>query len=532
MKLIDIQNFRGELPIVSSKLLPNGCASSTSNCDLKGGNLKPDSACTLVSNLNGTTVSIYKHGTAWRQWSSQVDIAHSFVHDNNGRIIITGDGYPKETDSSIYPTMRRLGIPEPTNALTITLGGTAGEDVDRSVSYVYTIVGKWSDGTVTESAPSSPTAFTDIYDGQTVTLTGFTDATATGVYTTHFRIYRLTSGSTSSEYLYVDEITIITTSYLDSVATASLGEVLPTEGWTAPEPDLEGILSTSSGINVGFVDNKVYASETFIGYAYPADYALTTETDIVGLGFIGSTVVVLTDTKPHLLIGQNPESLSIEKLPYDQACVSKRSIVSFPGGVAYACPDGLAVINASGTLSIFTEKIFSKKQWNDLNPENIIAFWYDGDYYAFFSGATGYIRIDFQNMEISRGTLPANMYGGHYVASDDILYLILGTSSTRSLYSFKTGSDTAMTWTSKTYQYSQYPVPMAARVLGTFTTGNPNVVITLTGDGSTIFSKTITSDDMIRFAPIRARDFAVTVTGLATVDRIVVAESGYEVFDV
>ena len=531
LKLIDIAEFKGEVPIVSTKMLPASYASVTSNCDLSGGNLKPEKACSLVQSLTGTTISIYKHGSAWRQWATDINVVNSFVNNNGGRIIITGDGYPKETDSSIYPTTRRLGIPEPTNALTITLGGTAGEDVDKTVSYVYTIVGKWADGSVTESAPSPPTGTTDVYDGQTITLTGFTDSTATGVYTTHFRIYRLNSGTTGAEFQYVDEITVITSSYLDEVSDEALGEVLPTDGWTAPSTSLSGLISTSSGINVGFVANKIYASETFIGYAYPDDYSLTTETDIVGLGFIGSTVVVLTQSKPYLLIGQNPESLSLEKLPHDQTCVSKRSIVSFPGGVAYACPDGIAVINSSGNLSIVTKKLFSKAQWSALTPSGIIAFWYDGVYYAFFSGSTSFIRIDFADNEIIRGTLQANMYGGHYVPTEDILYLVLGSSSAKSLYSFRTGSSTSATWTSKNFQFASEPVPMAARVMGTFAEG-AYPTVTLTGDGATIFSKSVTSDDMIRFTPKRARDFTISITGLATVDRVIVAESGYEVFDV
>lgn len=529
MKLIDITEFRGEIPILSQKLLPTKYASEASNCDLSGGCLKPDKACSLVQALSGTTISIFKHEGSWRQWAAVVDLVHSFVSDNGGRIIITGDGYPKETDASLYPTMRRLGISEPTNALTITFGGTSAGDVLQAVSYVYTIVGKWADGSVTESAPSPPTAVVDTYDSQTITLSGFVDDADTGAYTTHFRLYRLNE-SENSEYQYVDEITISTTSYLDEVAATDLGEVLPTEGWTGPSASLSGLISTSSGINVGFVANKIYVSETFIGYTYPDDYSLTTEADIVGFGFIGSTVVVLTESKPYLLIGQNPESLSLEKLSHDQACLSKKSIVSFPGGVAYACPDGIAVMDSSGGLTIATKALFSKSQWADVSPSDIIAFWYDGVYYAFFSGSSNYLRIDIVNTEISRGTLPANIYGGYYEPLDDILYLVLGTASVRNLYSFRTGAVTSATWSSKTFQYTANPVPMAARIMGSFTDGNPTV--TLSGDGVTIFSKEVTSDDMIRFTPKRARDFILTITGLATVDRAIVAESGLEVLDV
>ena len=599
--LFDIGSFMGEVPRVSKKLLPNQYARSAVNCDLRGGNLTPEKGCSLVQSLSGDTVTVFKQGSAWRQWPSVVDVVRSFVNDNNNRIIITGDSYPKETDSSLYPSTRRLGIPEPTVALVITLGGTAvtegttvsdfeefdptasynigdqranhgavysclvvivdgqvetteGEwedsnspststnweinedipeeivpDIERTISYVYTIVGVWDDGSVTESAPSLPTAVIDVYEGQTVTLTGFATSAATGVYATRFRIYRLTSGTYGAEYQYVDEIALTNTSYTDSVSDEELGEILATEGWTAPDENLTGIISTSSGINVGFVKNKIYPSETFVGYAYPSTYSLTTESDIVGLGFIGSSVVVLTKTKPYILIGQNPESLSIEKIPYDQACVSKRSIVSFPGGVAYACPDGLAVMDASGLLVILTEKLFTKKQWAALGPQNIIGFWHDNAYYAFFNGESTYIRIDLAASEVSRGGLPGGVYGGYYVASDDILYLIIGTASTKNLYSFRTGELTSMTWISGT-RTLENRVPIAGRVLGDFTEGSS--VITMTADGEELFSKTITSNDMFRFTPQRIEEAFLTVTGTGTIDRILIGETGQEVLDV
>jgi len=527
MKLIDIQQFKGEIPALSPKLLPAENATLAKNCDLLSGNLQPILSCTLVQALNPDTVSIYKNGSTWLQWNTQVDVVPSFVKNNAGRIIVTGDGYPKETNISLYPTFRKLGIPAPTNALTITIGGAAGTEVDHTTSYVYTIIGEWEDGTVTESAPSPPTGDIDVYTGQTVTLSGFTNAAE--AYTTGYRIYRLNSGTTGAEFQFVHQVILTTTDYLDNIEDNELGEVLPTEGWTTPLETLSGLISTSSGINVGFSGNSIYLSETFIGYAYPESYSVTTESNIVGLGFIGSTVVVLTETKPYLLIGQDPKSISLEKIPFDQACVSKMSIVSFPGGVAYACPDGLAVINSSGNLQIITEGLYTKNQWNDLALSEMIGCWYDGVYYAFFSNSSEYIRIDFRTRDITRGELPDKIYGVRYVSSEDVLYLIIGTATTRSLYSFGTGAANLATWASKVFSFPSAPVPMAARIIGDFTL---QPTVTLTGDGATIFSKVITDDDMIRFAPKRAKDFQLTVTGGTKIDRMMVAESGMEVFDV
>ena len=536
--MIDISAFRGEIPKLSDKLLPENYASSAVNCDLQEGQLKPTKTVSSIFDIGATATSIYKMNSSYLQWVNDVSVVRSLVADSGNRIMFTGDGYPKETNAALainggtYPTAtRRLGIPAPTNALTITLNGTPGDDIVHSSSYVYTIVGLWDDGSVVESGPSPATAVFDVYEDITPNLSDFVDATATGVYTTHFRIYRLNSSNTGAEYQFVDEITVDASplEYDDTKTDDDLGEVLPTTGWTSPDDDLFGLIATSHGLVFGFEGNTIYPSEVFISYAFPVNYSLTVESDIVGGGYTGSLVIVLTETVPYMLTGQDPETLALRRLGYQQPCVSSKSIVNVPGGVVYATPDGLFLIDEAGTGNLITEKIFTKTQWNTLTPSNIFGFYYDGKYLGFISGTASGFSIDLTDGEYQSFTLSETVYGGHYSPEADLLYLIQTKSTIREIVSWKTGSDQDYTWVSKEYSFNHRRVYTAGIIQGDFTGGS--VVLTLYVDGVLVLTKTITSDSIFRLAPHPGTRFQVRLVGQAVIDRVVIGGSVLEVIN-
>lgn len=526
---IDIQQFFGENPRTNPKVLEDGYAVVAQNCDLDRGMLEPIMGVSSVSDLTAGIQTIYKMGSSFLTWDNIVNVVKSLVANSGDRIFYSGDGYPKDTNEDLaidgdgpYPdATRRLGIPAPTNALTVTLVGTAGEDITRSVSYVYTIVAKWEDGSDVESAPSAPTGVFDVYDGITARLTGFEDSTADGVYTTHFRIYRLNTGTDGTEYQYVTEVADTTTTWDDTVDDDDLAEVLPTQDWTTPDEDLSGLTATSHGLVYGFKDNTIYPSEVFIPYAYPYGYSMNTESDIVGLGYTGSMVVILTETVPYLVDGQDPETLALTRLNYQQPCISARSIAGFPGGVIYACPDGLYGIDESGQGSVMTSTVMTRSQWNAMGPENLIGVFYDDAYYGFFSGTTNAFFLDLNTGEYRVFSLPEKVYGAHYCPEDDILYLIIEKSSIREIVSWRTGSLMDMTWKSK--EYVGYGWISAGMVQGDFTNGNATFKLYV--DGTLSFTKTVSNDDVFSIPPTPGEIFQIEVSGKATISRIIAGQS-------
>jgi hypothetical protein len=532
--MISISDFKGEIPRLSERLLPNNYAAVASNCDLEEGILKPIKTVSAIMDVGATVTSIFRMGSAFLQWVANVNVVRALVADSDNRILFTGDSYPKETnetlavDTGTYPTTtRRLGIPAPTAALTITLIGTPGDDVKYSSSYVYTIVGTWADGSVVESAPSPASAVFDVYDDITPRLTGFVDATATGVYTTHYRIYRLNTGNVGAEFQLVTEVVITTTTYDDIIANADLGEVIPSVHWTSPDSDLFGLIATSYGIVVGFEGNTIYPSETYIPYAFPTIYSLVTESDIVGGGFTGSVIVVVTNTVPYMLIGQDPQTLALKRLGYQQPCVSARSIVNVPGGVAYATPDGLFLIDESSSGSLITEKAFTKIQWKALTPANIFGFYYDNKYVGFFTGTVNGFSIDLKTKEYQKFVLSQNLYGGYYSPEADLLYLVQTKSLVREIVSWKTGSSVDYTWKSKKYTFTQRRVYTAGIIQGNFTA--LDVDLALYVDGVLVSTTTVTSDSVFRLAPFPGTEFQIQLSGLALVDHVKLGQSVSEV---
>ena len=116
-----------------------------------------------------------------------------------------------------------------------------------------------------------------------------------------------------------------------------------------------------NGFLAGFVHNQVWFSEPYLPHAWPTDYMLTTDSPIVGLGVYGSTLVVATTRQPYTISGTSPASMTQEKQPMSQPCVSKRSIAYDQYGVLYASAYGVVAL-AAGQMDVFTRPIVSQDE--------------------------------------------------------------------------------------------------------------------------------------------------------------------------
>lgn len=529
--MIDLSTFSGEIPRLSAKLLPKANAATAENCDLDSGNLKPMTGITSgIESLSPTINTIYKYGENFLTFTSAaVNIVRSFV-SSSGRLVYTGDGYPKEYDGS---THIRLGIEPPTAALTIHMSGIAPDEnaTATSISYVYTRVSKRADGSDVESAPSPPTAVVTLQTGMTIAVSGFSVADIPdGTVVSHYRLYRLNAGVvTGAEYQFVMELTVAAAvgEITDDVEDADLGEVLPTTYWTDPPDALSGLIATSHGMVYGFVGNRIYPSETFIPYAFPEIYSLTTESDIVALGYTGSMVVVLTETVPYLLYGQSPESLELKRLGHAQPCVSARSVVNIPGGVVYAAPDGLFLINESGQGSLITRKLFTRSQWDAMGPASAIGFHYDESYLCFFNDTKTGFQIHLESGRYQVYAMADEIYGGIYSPEDDVLYLIEKHLSVREIASWRTGADISFSWKSKIFLFPYYMAMTAGMIQGVF--DGETVYLTLYVDGVALDTITVSTDAVFRIPPVLGTEFQILIEGSAVVDRVLIGRSFGEV---
>ncbi len=528
MGVIDITAFSGEVPRLSHKLLPNGGAAKAENCYLEEGNLQAGKAVAKDSSgdLANDARSIFrlKNGT-FLQWPSDVDVVRSFVFGDDDRVMFTGDGYPKETSQVLHPEARRLGIAAPEDPLAISLGGTPEGQDNLELSYVYTRVAVWEDGSQVESAPSPPTGVAQIKKGVVPTLTGFEEPTEPGVFFTHYRIYRLNAGNLGAMYQYAGEIQRHEEDFRDTVGTEELEETLQTLGWTAPDAGLQGLTATSHGLVFGFVKNRIYPSQVFAPYAFPEEYSLSAESDVVGFGYTGSLVVVATKTTPYMLIGQQPEALALRRLGYQQPCISKRSIVNVPGGVLYASPDGLFFINEAGAGRLFTKELWTKEQWEEMDPATLMGVYHDGCYFGFLEGKNKGFSIDLEKGNLKHHDLPDNVYGCHYSPFDDTLYLIFGDGTSRYIGAWGKSDDLQdYIWHSKIFSWNDLHAFTAGKLQGDFSKGETRLGFWV--DGKPVGAeKTITSSTIFRIPPKLGETFQIKLTGRATIDRITIAAS-------
>jgi hypothetical protein len=193
---------------------------------------------------------------------------------------------------------------------------------------------------------------------------------------------------------------VATTSYVDSKLVTELGETIQTLYYEPPPSDLIGLVSMANGMVAGFRSNEVWFAEPFLPHAWPSQYMVTVDSEIVGLGVYDTSLVVLTKNRPYILTGTNPQSMSQVKLPLNQPCVSKRSIVSDQFGVLYASPNGLVSIG-TGQQDVVTTPLYTRDNWQELNPATMLGAIWNNLYIGFSQ-----VGASLGAIVISRGDIP------------------------------------------------------------------------------------------------------------------------------
>ena len=210
---------------------------------------------------------------------------------------------------------------------------------------------------------------------------------------------------------------------------------MPSGSWIGPPDDdstlypdgqLQGLISLSQGTMAGFTGKRFCLSEPFLPHAWPIQYRITTEEDIVAIAATSNGVVALTDGQPYFITGTEPSSMTAIRVDLAQACINIHSVVDMGDYVLYAGPDGLcSVQSASG--SVVTEGQVSAKQWNaDFNPTTIRAFSHEGAYVAFHSGGGWVYDPRRGEAALSTLSLDADVRGGYRNPKDGQLYIIVG----------------------------------------------------------------------------------------------------------
>ena len=534
MAVLNLKSFGGIAPIVPPRYLEETQAQTALNCPVFQGSIQSlsdlgSSVATL--DKSGTIQSIYRFGQDtlsdsqhWFHWTTDVDVARSQIAgDTSEWTFFTGDGIPKATYAAIgtsggtMPTVSRpLGLPAPTTAVTATANSFSNTNETKETRvYAMTFVNKES-GFEFESAPSPASNSVDVFTGQTVALTNFPAVPGGDYIVSHRRIYRAVAGV----FLFVAEVTVATSSFTDNVAADFLGEELPSLFYTPPPAGLKGLINLPNGILAVFNGRDVFFSDPYKPYAWPESYIQTLDFPVVGLGRMDTTLVVLTKGTPYFIQGTHPSNMAVVKSDLEQACVSKRSIVSLMGGVLYAAPDGLMFLSGGGSR-IVTENLFDFSQWQTLfAPASIHAYQQDNQYIGFYNnGSTsGGFIFDVRSGQFILHDIYAN--AGYHDLLADKLYVAVVDSGNK-IKIFGDGSSKTYTWKSKKFTMPQIMGFSCAQLEAE---AYP-MTLKVYADGALVHTQTVQNRDPFRLPSKVGRDWEMQIEGSNEVFALSVANS-------
>jgi hypothetical protein len=319
--------------------------------------------------------------------------------DDDGRFYWADGIYPKMMTGTMIAggsPPYKLGIPAPAVAPGVTASGGVST-TNETTSYVYT----WVSALGEEGPPSPATTISNKIDATYhITMTAPAPADTANRNLTHTRIYRtIVSPQGVSNFYFVTELPIATLTYDDNRAIATdavvvNNEILQSIAWSGPPADLQGLVALAGGFLAGWRFNEVWFSEPYNPHAWPPNYVIAVEGNIVGLGVYYQSLIILTEGQPFAATGITPDSMSLSKVQPLEACTSRNSIVNTPAGVLYSSPNGLINITPSGAQNLTLQQI-TKDQWAEfLHLDTVAASIISQSYYAYSLEVPGVFQAD------------------------------------------------------------------------------------------------------------------------------------------
>lgn len=350
-----------------------------------------------VGGATGTYL-ISAYGETWKQKPPfTTESLNGFGYDGSeiwmvggttGKLFSSRDNTPRKWGSDIGITggtggelpfsSYNMGVPAPSLTPSVTDDAAgSGTVVDRS--YVYTFVTGWGE----EGPPSAPSNILAWQDGDTVTVDDMNVVALAGDNIVAKRIYRLNTGTVAASFQFVAEIPLATATYVDTIDDEDLGTSLETTIFDPPPPDLASVVAVPNGVLAGYSGQEICFSEPNNPYAWPIKYRQKINYPAVGMGVTGLTLVVATEGEPYVFTGVHPSQMTQRRLMVKQSCVSKRGLEETAIGVVWPSPDGLFFVSES-TYDIVTKTLFTRDEWQDLNPSTMHSAVHDGRYYGWY----------------------------------------------------------------------------------------------------------------------------------------------------
>lgn len=398
---ISFNQWGGSAPRLDPRAVPAGMAVVARNTRPDPFSLKPWQREKVTTyRVRPSTKTLYRYtDNHWFEWDTDVKaVPAPIVNDPYQEVIFCDNEGIKFTRNTFalsgkpYPNnSRMIGVPQPGQPHIDNRNPALEDSVDViSIAYVVTFVND-----VGREGPASvPSVITATKNDQ-ININISRPALPNSKYflgsDAKWRIYRTNTASDGSGiYQFVDEVPIATQSYTDRRKEDELLEMLSTSDWFPP-PDrntalwpsgpAKGLINVANSYLACFSGRTLCFSVPNIPHAWPPAYQIVVEYDIVGLAAVGSEIIVLTKGHPYIVTGSAPGNLTALKMPDAQACISANSIVAFENGVIYASPDGLCMVDGP-RVKLISSDVFDERSWAAINPQNMVASYYEGSYIA------------------------------------------------------------------------------------------------------------------------------------------------------
>ena len=408
--------------------------------------------------------------------------------------------------------------------LKITADSSNAVNFQQVRKYVYTWARDWrvltgdsSDIGIDEGAPSAESSqiAVDPTSGVKIGRIPENPNSPVDYGITHAHIYRTITGTTGTQYVYVDSIPVGTTTYTDTFTDSDveLNGPLRSTAYDAPPSDLTGLRFHPGGFLVGFSKSFVYFSEPYQPHAWPS-YSIACDNTVVGLGIVRDTVVVVTEGNPILISGNSPLSMGVTRVNNSQSGTAKRAVVETGNAVIYSTPAGL-VESPSGV--VLTASLYTKDQWQALGLASMQIVWSDNKLLIFTDSGLIILRND-GGPEITDS--PDIIAGSYIDPATDTLYL----SVDGDIVPWLGGDARNYVYHTKDYA-SPEPVSMSVYRLTSDAGGSP-ITMSLYADGSLCYRDAIIDGDA-HWLPClpRGRRWSVMVEGSRIIRELLVSDS-------
>ena len=264
-----------------------------------------------------------------------------------------------------------------------------------------------------------------------------------------------------------------TYNFTDDFDSTNLTTILTSDNYDPPPDDLQGITAIQNNVLAGFVGNKIYFSEPQLPHAWPADYAVTVEADVVAIVAFRGSALVLTKAYPYLIQGTDPAAgMTPSRIDAPFPCLNRKGVVTMNYGVVYPTHDGLAIAALDGTR-IVTRALFNNDTWTQaLDPSTIVAEYYGESYFAAHAGG-GFVFDEDQRTGGSFVDLDYTFTASWYDYVTGKLYYVAGTNGDIYQWDDLAQPMVNQTWKSKVIVSKQSLNFGAARVVADYAEETP-----------------------------------------------------------